>query len=56
LYDWAYDILSCKSFKLGEFIDQKKLLISFEKFKNDKLIQNSNIYWQIINLQKLFSL
>jgi asparagine synthase (glutamine-hydrolysing) len=56
LYDWAYDILSCKSFKLEEFIDQKKLLISFEKFKNNRFIQNSNIYWQIINLQKLFSL
>jgi asparagine synthase (glutamine-hydrolysing) len=56
LYDWAYDNLSCKSFKLGEFIDQKKLLISFEKFKNNRFIQNSNIYWQVINLQKLFSM
>jgi asparagine synthase (glutamine-hydrolysing) len=56
LYDWAYDNLSCKSFKLGEFVDQKKLLLSFTNFKNNKYIQNSNIYWQVINLQKLFSL
>ena len=53
LFDWAYSILSdSKTFYDGIY-NTEKLLSLFEKFKKDKSLQNSNLFWQAICLKKM---
>tara|TARA_B100000787_G_scaffold89938_2_gene66476 strand:- start:5433 stop:7274 length:1842 start_codon:yes stop_codon:yes gene_type:complete len=54
LFDWAHEIFSSKNFRCGSLIDQKKLILYFENFKKNDKLNNSNFFWQIINLEKLF--
>jgi asparagine synthase (glutamine-hydrolysing) len=55
LFDWAHEIFSSSNFSCNSLIDQKKLILHFEIFKKNDKLNNSNFFWQIINLEKLFS-
>ena len=53
LFDWAHSILSdSKTYNDGIY-NTRKLLTLFEKFKNDKSLVNSNLFWQAICLKKM---
>ena len=53
LFDWAHSVLSDSKTYHDEIYDTKKLLILFEKFKNDKSQINSNMFWQAICIKKM---
>ena len=51
LYDWAYSILSNKNSFISNFYDQYKVINQFEKFREDKSLNNSFFFWQLINIE-----
>ena len=53
LFDWAYSILSNSKTYHDGIYNTKKLLISFEKFKKDETLKNSNLFWQAICIKKM---
>ena len=54
LYDWALEKLSSEYIKKSTVYDQTKLIEKFKEFKNDKNLNNSNIFWQAICLERLY--
>tara|TARA_X000000368_G_scaffold415010_1_gene405945 strand:+ start:1005 stop:2873 length:1869 start_codon:yes stop_codon:yes gene_type:complete len=54
LFDWMYDQLSSKNLVIDNLIDKNKLLVYLNNFKNNEKLNNSNLLWQLINLEYLF--
>ena len=52
LYDWALEKLSSTHLAKAEIYDQKKLIEKFKEFKNSKELNNSNIFWQALCLER----
>ncbi len=55
LFDWMYSRLMESNFNSSGLIDKKKLQQYLLNFKKDENINNSNILWQLLNLEKLYS-
>ena len=55
LFDWMYSKLMESNFNYSGLIDKKKLQQYLLNFKKDENINNSNILWQLLNLEKLYS-
>ena len=55
LFDWMYSKLMESNFNSSGLIDKKKLQQYLLNFKKDENINNSNILWQLLNLEKLYS-
>ena len=50
-----YSKLMESNFNYSGLIDKKKLQQYLLNFKKDENINNSNILWQLLNLEKLYS-
>lgn len=51
LYDWINDILSKKDCFYHNFLDPKIIIKNLDEFKKNKKINNSFLFWQILNLE-----
>jgi len=53
LFEWALDRISSKFLEKTNLYNQEKLIGYFKDFKTNKNLNNSNIFWQAICLEKL---
>ena len=54
LYYWALERISSNNLKKSEIYNQKRLIEKFKEFKNNKKLNNSNIFWQALCLERLY--
>ena len=54
LFDWMFDKLTSQHFDLNGMLNKVKLREYLIKFKKNDKINNSNLIWQLLNLEYLY--
>ena len=55
LFDWMYEKLMSSNFNSSGFVNKNRLKSFLLNFRKNESVVNSNLVWQLLNLEKLYS-